>query len=288
MTNFNPFNEMSFTNDRCFICGEILTNENMSEEHIYPKWLQTKFNLQTKKLCLLNSTMIMYKNLKIPCCKICNNNMGKMFEKPIERAIEYGYDEFIKLDKDIVFLWLNKMSYGILFKELFLHFNRANPSEGSIYNKEHLCEHRMQYTFLQSINSNVKLSKRPYSMLIFKIKDYGKDNYWSYDNPFTHTFFIRMNDIGIIAHLMDNSFNEDFFLQFPEMCELLDKPLHPIQFAELCAKFQYKSSLFIRVPNYILQYNNENKPENIFPLEISGIGYNTWVQKDYAKVLEFF
>lgn len=35
----------SFSIDRCFVCDELLTVENATEEHIYPKWLQRKFNL---------------------------------------------------------------------------------------------------------------------------------------------------------------------------------------------------------------------------------------------------
>lgn len=285
---FNPFDDMSFTNDRCFLCGEILNDENKTEEHIYPKWLQAKFNLQTQKLHLLNNTMIMYKSLKIPCCKKCNSEMGSLFEKPIERAVEQGYNEFIKLDKDKIFLWLNKISYGMLFKELSLNINRSNPADGTIFDKDYLEERKMQYTFLQTIISKATFSNKPYSMLIFKIKPYKENYYWAFDNPFTHTFFMCMNDIGIISHLMDNSYNENFFCQNKEMSELLNKELHPIQFVELCAKFQYKSSLFIRVPNYIIQYDSSKKPKKILSLDLSGVGYSDWVQKDYAQVLDFF
>lgn len=44
MIDFNPFDQMTFTNDRCFLCGELLTDDNRSKEHVYPKWLQNKFN----------------------------------------------------------------------------------------------------------------------------------------------------------------------------------------------------------------------------------------------------
>lgn len=47
---YNPFEKMTFTYDKCFLCGEILTDENSTEEHIYPKWLQNKFDLWDKQL----------------------------------------------------------------------------------------------------------------------------------------------------------------------------------------------------------------------------------------------
>ena len=285
---FDPFDRMTFTYDKCFLCGDDLNAENTSEEHVYPKWLQNKFNLWNQRLDLLNKTTIKYKDLKIPCCKKCNGTMSALFEKPIERAVEQGYDEFVKLDKDKIFLWLNKLSYGMLFKELSLSINRAHPEDGTICDEEYLSHRKMQYKFLQSILSEkIEFSGKPYSMLIFKIKP-GEHKYWAFDNPFTQTFFIRMNDIGIVTHLMDNAYNENFFYEHPDMLELLNKPLHPIQFAEICAKFQYKVSLFIRTPSYILSLNEDKKPHFIFSQQMGGIGYTDWSQKDYAKVLAFF
>ena len=75
---YSPFEKMTFTYDKCFLCGEILTDENSTEEHIYPKWLQNKFDLWDKQLILLNGTGINYRNLKIPCCKRCNNKRVRL------------------------------------------------------------------------------------------------------------------------------------------------------------------------------------------------------------------
>ena len=285
---YNPFEKMTFTYDKCFLCGEILTDENSTEEHIYPKWLQNKFDLWDKQLILLNGTGINYRNLKIPCCKRCNNKMSEAIEKPIQIAVTGGYDSFKNIDKNIVFLWLNKLSYGMLFKELSLDVNRRDITKGKIYSQEWLEEHKMQYMFLQSIISESEYNGQPFSLLLFKIKVLEDENYWAFDDPFNKTFFIRMNDIGIIAHLMDNKYNEDFFLQFDHLKHLLHKELHPIQFAELCAKFYYKSSLFYRNPSYIMVMNEEGRPENIFSQGMSGYGYDDWSQKEYAKVLTYF
>ena len=224
---------MTFTYDKCFLCGDDLNEENRTEEHIYPKWLQNMFSLWNKRLILLNNTEINYKDLKIPCCKSCNEKMSSLFEKPIERAVTSGYDKLISLDRNLIFLWLNKLSYGILFKELSLNADRKNPEKGKIFSADYMKENQMQYMFLQTILTNAAHTNKPYSMLIFKIDPCNIESYWAFDNPFLRTFFIRMNDIGIITHLMDNGYNEEFFLQYPEMEQLLYKPLHPIQFAEI-------------------------------------------------------
>ena len=92
MSDFNPFDQMTFTNDRCFLCGELLTDVNRSKEHVYPKWLQNKFNLWNASLILLNNTPIRYKDLTIPCCKRCNGIMSNKIEKSV-LAIDYCKDE---------------------------------------------------------------------------------------------------------------------------------------------------------------------------------------------------
>lgn len=285
---YNPFDKMTFTYDKCFLCGALLTDQNRSDEHIYPKWLQKMFNLWDKKLVLLNGTDISYKDLKIPCCKSCNGQMSMMFENPIKSAVSAGFDNFHNLDKNLIFLWLNKMSYGMLFKELSLDVSRSEPEKGKIYSPEFLKEHQMQYMFLQTILTNATYAGKPYSMLVFKIDPCEIENYWAHDNPFKKTFFIRMNDIGIIAHLMDNGYNEEFFLEFPEMKELTDRTLHPLQFVEICARFLYKCSLFYRNPSYIMMMDEEQKPNMVLSQGMAGYGYNDWSQEDYAKILAYF
>ncbi len=281
---YDPFEQMTFTYDRCFLCGEFLDEQNYSEEHIFPKWLQKRFDLWNKELVLLNETTIKYKNLKIPCCFNCNNIMGSNIEKLIEQGVSAGYDEFIKLDKKIIFQWLNKISYGMLFKELSLKAKLNDPSSDTIYKDEYLKEHKMQHLFLRSIISNTVFINNPCSILIFKIDDYHQESYWAFDNPFLKTFFIRMNDVGIISHLMDNGYGEGFFMYLADMRELLSKTLHPIQFEELCAKFLYKSSLFYREPFYSTLFD-DNNPHTIISHPLNGDAFDEWDQEKYACCL---
>lgn len=280
---------MTFSNENCFLCGCKLSDNNRTDEHVYPKWLQKKFDLWNRELHLLNDSKIKYRNLKIPCCRSCNEKMSGLLEKPMERAVSSGYDSFILLDKKILFLWLNKLSYGILFKELSLDLKRKNSDERKIYTQEEIKARHMQYTFLQTILLDTKYIGNPYSILIFKIDPCGQEKYWAHDNPTLKTFFIRMNDIGIIANLMDNGLNENFFLGNDNMKRLTECTLHPIQFLELCSKFIYKCSLNFKEPLYTVisneSYNNEI---TIISHPLSGLAYNNWIQKNYAEVLFFY
>ena len=67
--------------------------------------------------------------------------MSEAIEKPIQIAVTGGYDSFKNIDKNIVFLWLNKLSYGMLFKELSLDVNRRDITKGKIYSQELLEEY---------------------------------------------------------------------------------------------------------------------------------------------------
>lgn len=285
---YDPFEQMTFTNDKCFLCGCLLDENNYSEEHVFPKWLQRKFNLWDKELILLNGTTIRYKNLKIPCCKKCNNTMSMKIEKPIERGVSQGYGEIIKIDEQVIFQWLNKISYGLLFKELSLKAQISNVNSDPIYDAKSLKEHKMQYLFLRSLISNTTYVNNPWSILIFKIDPDTEESYWANDNPFIKVFFIRMDDIGIVSHLMDNGYNKGFFLEYQEMRGLLNKTLHPIQFAEICAKFIYKSSLFYRNPFYTTIFDGNHNPNTIIAHDLSGHGYKEWNQEEYAHVLSFY
>ncbi|MDO4976745.1 MAG: hypothetical protein Q4E53_05725, partial [Eubacteriales bacterium] len=127
----------------------------------------------------------------------------------------------------------------------------------------------------------------PYSLLIFKVKKNEKNPYWGYDGFGTPVFCMNLNDIGIIANLQDNKYNEDFFKEHEKMNDLLYRELHMMQFREVCARFLYKSSLFIKNPSYIMVMDNE-KTKQIISQEMSGIGYSDWNQEEYASVLAFF
>lgn len=278
-----------FDNNHCFLCGAPLNEENKSEEHVYPHWLQKKYNLWNQQLILLNGTAIPYKNLIIPCCKACNRHMGKTFEKPIETAVSIGYDAFIRLDKQMIFQWLCKLSYGILFKERSLLLDRSSPGKGTILSSADLEKEETLFLFLQAVLTNAKFEgHKPYSLIFFRLHSFEDDPYWASDNPLLRTFFMRMGDIGIIANLMDNGVNEEIFIGDPQMRFLTTQALHPIQFSEICAKFICKSYSVAANPSYMFMLDDSGKPEMILGVSASVDEDNNWSQERYAHVLAHY
>lgn len=279
---------MTFTYDRCFMCGDLLTDTNRSDEHVYPRWLQREFDIWNQYLVLLNGTEIPYRNLTIPCCKVCNNDyLNRLIEKKVEQAVKGGYEEFKQLDEEIIFKWLNKIAYGALFKELSLRSDLRNRESNPIYTKEQLEEHKMQFTFLQSIRFETEFIGKPWSILIFKIKNINGKTYNAGDYILQKCFFMQLNDIGIISCLMDNGTQKEFFLK--HLSEFLNIELHPIQFAELCAKFLTKATLFIRNPSYlVIMPQDINHKMEIVSQPINGEIFEEWSQVTYAHILEHF
>ena len=175
----------------------------------------------------------------------------------------------------------------MLYKEAMLLRERGNEDAGYVMPHDVLNELHMKYIFLISIIGDTDYIESPYSLLIFKIKSDKNPTYWGYDGFLIPVFCMNLNDIGIIAHLQDNRFNEAFFKEQDSMNDLLQRELHIMQFREVCARFLYKSSLFVRNPSYIMVMDSE-VPKQIISQEMSGIGYSEWSQESYAKVLAYF
>src|SRR2546430_27745 len=71
----------------CFLCGTLLTDDNRTDEHVIPQWLQRTHNLWQQRMHLLNGTTMPYASLKIPCCSDCNN----VRLCPIEEAVSIAF-----------------------------------------------------------------------------------------------------------------------------------------------------------------------------------------------------
>ena len=94
---------------RCFMCREILTNENKTVEHIYPKWLQKHCGLWDQKITLPNGSTMPYRQYTVPCCKDCNGTVMADFENQIRSTILQGYNSFKGLNEEIIAWWLYKL-----------------------------------------------------------------------------------------------------------------------------------------------------------------------------------
>ncbi|MEF3310599.1 hypothetical protein PV433_17080 [Paenibacillus sp. GYB004] len=289
---YDPFSNMTFSYDNCFLCGSPFSDDK-TVEHVFPKWLQHKFDLWNQRITLLNQTELPYKLLTIPCCKTCNNELLSDLEKEIQEAFDSGYSEFKKLDPLRLFQWIGKIYYGILFKELSLNIDRSDPTQGKIATPELLERYQTLHMFLQSIRKPFDFQVTlPWSIFIVELLPSGEKTDFDYiDNFVTLTFSLRIGNIGIIAHLQDNGIHKEMLQKYYDQFDGVQ--LVPIQFNELVAKAMYNSTLMNRTPKYTSILPSEDRePVTVIPLPLQGMSskpiFDDWVESQYAKYLSFY
>lgn len=256
---YEPFARMKFDYNHCFLCGVELIKENKTDEHVIPTWLQHRHQLWNQKLTLLNQTEIAYRQLKIPCCKVCNNEHLGDIEKQVEYA-SASYEEFIKLDKFVVFQWLTKLYYGLLFKNLSLAVDRRNPQQGTIVTKESLARYRMIHEFLQSTRINISFPKDVFSLFIFKLHlsptNNCKADFFFTDDHERAQLAIQIGEIGVVCCIGEDGIINHSLEKYLEPFQ--GPKLHGIQFAEIIAKVFYRRVCLEVTPNYILASGKGN------------------------------
>jgi len=289
--SFNPFDLLKPKTKNCFLCGKALSKYS-SVEHVFPKWLQNRFNLWDKQLTLSNKSEILYRNLKIPCCNKCNNDYLAKLENEIAIKVGKGFIEFKGLDELKIFQWLGKIEFGILFEELTLLYDRKRPEDGTIISPKMLEYFRDIHGFLQSLRLPFEFcSRKPWSIFIFNVHSYNDERDFDYTDTFyTQNVFIRMSDIAVAACLFDNNTQKEMFKDYFQQFEGIK--LHPIQFDEICAKISYKSTLLNRDPSYVaILPDDEYTKTHVINLPTAGFNpevFDDWNPREYAKYLEYF
>lgn len=274
-----------FSQSNCFLCG-VDISENITDEHIFPRWLQKKYNLWNETIFLLNGTQMPYRQLRIPCCQSCNGEHLSQLEGRISRAVELGYEEFIKLNEDDIFYWSAKLMYGLFFKELSLNLDRRNPYLGSITTPDIMKRFRTLHMLLQGVRIQTNYMKvKPYSLFIFKTLKYDNRMDFDYlDSYHQQVYSMRMGDIGFVISLEDSSvqkkYYEDYFKPFK------DKILHPIQLREIYSKILYKQHTANFVPNYVIIEESDNS-RSVLINEPAGHLFSEWSWEEYARVLSY-
>lgn len=288
---FRPFRDKKFGRSICFLCGADIDNKHRSDEHVFSRWVQERYRLWDQSIDLLNRTHIQYRQLTIPCCQICNNDYLSPMERQISRAVESGVEEVRKLDPKILFLWLGKIFYGLLYKEVLLPSDRGDQKQGPIVSRELLEEYKMHHFFLQAARIPIRFEEFfPASVFVFDTQAPNdvRKQFDFRDSLQTLTTSIRVGHVGIIAALQDGGAQRGLFADYYEHFYPLS--LDPLQFVELTAQFFYRATLFNRVPKYLVTETKESVL--VFQLPLGGLStkpvFDPDDPRDYARVLSQF
>lgn len=237
----NPLSSIRTDDTSCFLCGSQAAA--ISQEHVFPKWLQHRYDLWNESIGLLNETTIHYRSLLIPCCSRCNNEDLSRLEQTIAAAVGAGYEAASSVDKYSLYLWAGKIFFGVLRKEVTLALERSNPESGSIFPQESLTSFSELHLFLQGIRGKHEFPNAvPYSVLVCNLHDLGSPRNFNFrDSLFHMTLAIRLGEVGIIVALEDAGLSEQTYGRY--VAAVAGRKLHPIQFDELYAKVLYQASL---------------------------------------------
>lgn len=282
---FNPFQNLYFNEDSCFLTGAEL-NSKVSKISIFPEWVIERFGYRGKKFSLMDTYHTYpYEDFKLPCAPNVKLAFDKL-EKEIEAAFDKGYEGMSSIDEEKLFLWTGKMVYGILYYELLIEKEKMERRNSelklsSVLTKKFSLFHLM----LQSLITPITFGeKKPWSISLVKLK-YSKDIFHFRDSTVNLHFSLGVNDFGIIVCFQDNGIIKS------EHTDILDKIngtiLHPVQFEELCARFLYS--------DYIMKYIPKSKIKNSdkgllieaepIPKDYDKEVFGKWEDKMFAQVL---
>ncbi|WP_027378091.1 hypothetical protein [Kaistella palustris] len=245
-TLFNPFDDLIFNEQFCFLTGE-LTTEKMP---VYPNWLMDHFKFREDRIEMMDkSKSYTYNDLQLPC----SPRVKKAFEALDEtfyNAYKKGFQGIEQLDEQQIFLWAGRMVYGMLYYEMYYESNRMMRQREEFDLSPMLRERFGNFhLMLKSIVEPVSfVGHKPWSIIVFPLK-YSADIISYRDDTVNLLFQFGVNGFGFIACLQDNGVIGEKEKELTE--KMKGHVLHPLQFEELFARFHYA--------DYILQYKPQYK-----------------------------
>ena len=238
--------------DTCFICQH---RHEITEEHVFPKWLQRKFNLWNESIVLKNKSRIRYKDLKIPCCAECNKYLSKI-ESRISDLISRDDIHGLNADTDTLFIWLYKIMYGINYKELFLLNDRKDTNSESIVSIESHNIRSAYSLFLRFVRNELIFEGfSPYSLFVFRITNSEPNKYFFASEPYLLFASIIIGNLGIIVSFQDDGYISDNIEQFDALGGRSELTLP--EFGDFAAFILHLKMRMKSLPNYLIELSQE-------------------------------
>lgn len=287
MNIYDPFQDFTFDTRTCFLSGEAL-EQGATFIPVVPEWIMEQYGLAERPIQMLDERVATYQQLQLPCSPQVAARIHQM-DEAVRQAFTEGYDKTAFLDPQLLFQWIAKLVYGMIYNEIQAGV-RQQAMVGEPLNFSQVLVHKFKnlHLMLQSLILPVQFDGlTPFSLKVVRV-DNPSDTFSYRDEINTLVFSMRMKDFGIIACLQDNGTNAIYHHEYLE--KLGDRTLHPIQFEELCARYFYSGYLFNRLPEYSVM----NTPERVY-LEPMSLGdarmkpfFDAWQVKTFGQVLENF
>ncbi|MGK6353461.1 hypothetical protein [Parapedobacter sp. DT-150] len=287
MKIYNPFNDFRFDSKTCFLSGQPLQSAD-EQIQVFPHWLMRRFELEDKPFKLLDESFRTYKQLQLPCSAAVAEHIAEL-DNQVAEAFDKGYHAVKELGDVVLFQWVARMVYGVVFNEIQAGM-RQQALSGEGMNFSQVLAHKFKnlHVMLQSLIVPMQFDgMAPFSVVIVQVDN--PEHTFSYrDEINTLVYSLRMNDVGLIVCLQDNGTNKVYHEEYLE--KINGQALHPIQFEELCARFFYSAYLFGRLPEYTVLPTDDMVYVEPMPLVDMSMRpmFDRWQVKTYGQVLENF
>ncbi|PRD46770.1 hypothetical protein [Sphingobacterium haloxyli] len=284
---YNPFVAFNFDNQTCFLTGEKLRSPE-EQTQVFPIWMMRAFELEEKPFKMLDENIVTYKALKLPC-SVGVAQAFEQVESEVESAMKVGYKAVKDLDEKMLFQWIGKVLYGVVFNEIQVGIRQAvHSGEEMNFSQALVHKFRNLHFMLQSLVVPMEFEHvNPFNVQVFPV-DNAPDTFLYRDEINTLVFSLRMRDFAVIATLQDNGTNAIYHEEI--LNHVKGRVLHPVQFEEICARYFYSAYLFNRLPDYTFMETSEKiyiEPMALNDWTLKPI-FDNWQTKTYGQVLENF
>lgn len=278
---YNPFEKFSFLPDECFLTGKKV-NPEMDLISVIPQWIIERYQLQDKAIPMLAENAMKYAEIKLPCDPQIAEEFIHPMEAKIESAFQSGYAAVKDLPPLILFQWIGKFVYGMLYNDIVFGMKQYARKEKVFSLSPYLIKNfTAVHQMLQSLIFPMEFEVTPWSLIVAPIES-TKDIFNYKDETKNVNFSLAMNDFGIIMCLQDGGRNIDYHRDLLE--KIKSKTLHPIQFEELWSRFLYSNYLLKTKPEFDFTINEDKIIVADLKSEVPS-EYDKWDDKMYAQVL---
>jgi hypothetical protein len=156
--------------DNCLFCGVALDDGNRSAEHVFPRWLQDRYQLANQELTVANDTFVRYAQLLVPACLDCNNVHGSQLEERVSKGLASDQE---------MWMWMLKLQLGVFYWESgkpLSRDQRSTDSEQPIFPLEAIDITYFQTLFAAFKTGTARFEPEPSgSLLSFPLNEDGFD-----------------------------------------------------------------------------------------------------------------
>lgn len=280
---YNPFEEMSFKDDVCFLTGE--TVEKGGYVTAFPTWLLERYELQNSFIAMLDGSRVRYQDIKVPASFKAIKVVAQL-DKETQQAFEIGYEAVVKMPELTIFQWMARVMYGILYQEIKSGVDSARAQNKAFEMSEIMMQKlRNLHWTLQSLIHPIEFKNfTPWSMKCNPVR-ISRDILNYKDETRKLNFCLNMNGFGIVACLQDNGRVGKYYER--DLETIADNILHPVQFEELYGRFIYANYLLKEQDDYI--FSKKEDGTVVFELPEQNIeeddNFAAWDDDLYSQVL---